>query len=57
MFKIENIKDGAIESLIGVLIVSAAIASVMLEKASWTEAGIAITIGVGLLPFKLRNNG
>lgn len=57
MFNWGNITKGKIESLIGLVIIIAAIASVFIDKADWTQASIALLIGIGLLGFKMPNGG
>jgi len=57
MFNLKNIIAGKIESIIGFVIIVIALITVLTGKADWTQAGVGIALGIGLLPFKLKNGG
>jgi hypothetical protein len=57
MFKLKNIIEGGIESIIGLAIIVIALITVLTGKADWTQAGVGIALGIGLLPFKLKKGG
>lgn len=46
---IQNVTQGWRTSLIGLVMIGSGIATVFMGKATWTEAIIAITMGVGFL--------